>query len=324
MNENKKHLDATDNRIIEMMKADGRRTLDSMAQDLGLSITSVQKRLQSLINNRVISIYATLRIDMDESPVVAVTAMNVDYGHIRLLVDDFSDKAAFGTLARTLGRYDLISTSMFKSLKDLSTHVEQVLPSSQGIKSSETFVCLTIFKGNYGRVNPYLISTDDRDLIALLMKDGRQSNKLIAEKLGISASSVGRRITQLTNSGTIRFTTTRFPEHRHFFAAFITAEKGNLQTNAQALAKQPEVLFLATITGRYDIFATFDFENEDQFIEFLEEKLAKMAGIKDVEALFLMKSLWLYDAIFDKYWVAAHPARKTAAAHGKQKSAPDK
>jgi len=314
MTDKKKILDATDALIVELLRQNGRRTLDSIAEEIGISSTSVQKRLQSMLNAGVLDIYATVRIDMDESPVVAVTAMNVDHANIRSLVDELSKKPAFGTLTRTLGRFDLITTSMFKSLKELSTHVEQVLPSSPGIKSAETFICLSIFKGNYGRINPYLINSEDRDLIALLMKDGRQNNKSIAEKLNISPSSAGRRINQLINSGTIRINTVLYQARKRFFAVlFARAEHEKMADCARALAGHTEVLFLATVTGRYEIFATLEFDSEDQFSEFLEEKLATMDGIKEVEALFMMKSLWLYDSAFDKYWAESHPQGRRAS-----------
>jgi len=254
------HYDA---RIVELLHENGRRTLDSMANELGISISNVNRRMQDLLNNGALEIHATVRVDLDTSPIFAVSAMDVSRKAIPNVIKKISNELTISSIVRTIGRFDLISFAYFKSQKELAEYVEQVLQQADGIKSSKTYICMSIYKGNYRRINPYLLEPADRDLIALLMKDSSQTNQEIARKLNVSPSSISRRITQLVKSDTIRFTTPINDTVNPPFlvALFARVKHKELQAVATVLSKYPEVAFLASITGHYDLCATLWFKN---------------------------------------------------------------
>jgi len=303
-------IDELDAEIIESLRVNGRRTMDALAKELGISVWNVKRRVQALISEGAINIYGAVKLGLPNSPILVVSGMNIDKQHIASVVKDIATDRSVGMILKTLGRYDLITSGHYSTLDMLSRDLEAGLSGTAGVKLRETFVCLSIYKGRHGRMDPYLLDKDDRDIMALLMKDGRQSNQDIAQKLNLSASSVSRRIKQLENTDTLRIKASISTKYHPFTAViFARAASGKLMKAVNTLVKYPEVLMLAHITGRYELFGQVAVESQAHFAEFMERQMAAVEGIQDIEVNLITERIWLYDTLFDKYWAETHPIK---------------
>jgi Lrp/AsnC family transcriptional regulator for asnA, asnC and gidA len=131
-----------------------------------------------------------------------------------------------------------------------------------------------------------LLDKVDFDIIATLRRNARQSNTEIARQLGISEASVRRRIGRLVAEDVVQLTAIPNPQKMGYNAvAFIAMDVPLNQLDAvtEQLAARPEVQFVSTTTGRYDIFIWAMFKSAGDLHNFLRNDLAKIEGIAQTE-----------------------------------------
>lgn len=131
----------------------------------------------------------------------------------------------------------------------------------------------------------------DRRLITELAKDARQDNLELSRKLGISESTVRRRIRRLQDNSLITFTVV--PDVGalgHGVLAIIGLEMdlGSLDQVAQTLSSSPNVHYVAVCTGNHDILFGASFRSHRDLIEFVMNSLGKMPGIRKSETFVIL------------------------------------
>lgn len=98
----------------------------------------------------------------------------------------------------------------------------------------------------------------DRQLIALLQTDARQSTMTLAKRLGLARSTVHERIRRLERDGTIRGYSVRlnrdpFEDYAQAIALLSLAQRQQRMV-VDRLSKLPEVKLCYTISGDCDLF----------------------------------------------------------------------
>ena len=132
----------------------------------------------------------------------------------------------------------------------------------------------------------------DKQLVQLLEKNARQSSKVLAEKLGISAATARRRIGNLAKGNVIRFVAVVDPEKMGFpFAAMLSLdiELEKLDSAIQALNIRPEVRWLCNSTGRSNVVALTQFSSPDELADFTKNEVSKIEGLKHLETSIILK-----------------------------------
>ena len=133
----------------------------------------------------------------------------------------------------------------------------------------------------------------DEQIIRLLTEDGRQDSETLAKKLHLSAATVRRRLKKLMQNDVLRIVAvvdpTKFGLALSAIFAFDVAHN-KLTSVLEALAKRPEIRWVSTTTGRYDIIAQARFASNDQLAEFVEKELTKIKGVRDSETFICLES----------------------------------
>lgn len=96
----------------------------------------------------------------------------------------------------------------------------------------------------------------DRKILAALHLNGRASWTDIAQLLGISTTTVARRAQHLFGAGLVRVAVLPHLEHDgpvHVFLVRLTCAPGSQLRVAGLLARNPDVRYVAIVTGGYDI-----------------------------------------------------------------------
>jgi Lrp/AsnC family transcriptional regulator for asnA, asnC and gidA len=131
----------------------------------------------------------------------------------------------------------------------------------------------------------------DEKLIRLLHKNAWQSSDALAKQLGVSASTVRRRINKLMSSETLRIVGLVNPAKAGYpliVGIDFQVEHAMVDKVAQLLAKQPEIMFLTITTGRFDLLATAIFRSTEELTDFIQKKLPSFQGITHSEtSIFL-------------------------------------
>jgi Lrp/AsnC family transcriptional regulator for asnA, asnC and gidA len=170
----------------------------------------------------------------------------------------------------------------------------------------------------------------DRAIVRLLETDGRLSNMEIARRLGVSESSVRKRIARLMEQHGLRVVAaldgplggSRFggtapwaESHEHATARLVEpgghrasadqdtvarttemlflihAEAGRRLAVADYLAAFPEVQQVALTTGSYDIVVRAVFRSDAAALDFLVQRVEGAEGVRSVQASHVLKNL---------------------------------
>jgi Lrp/AsnC family transcriptional regulator for asnA, asnC and gidA len=126
----------------------------------------------------------------------------------------------------------------------------------------------------------------DENLVRLLAKDARQSNETLAKKLNISAATVRRRLKKLNERDMIRFVAIVDPEDFGFPLAVVIAfdvVQDRLNEVLDALMEYPEIRWISTTTGRFDIISIGRFRSNKDLSDFMTGYLGPLQGINKIE-----------------------------------------
>lgn len=134
----------------------------------------------------------------------------------------------------------------------------------------------------------------DKQLINILSKDARTSNRRIAADLGVTEGTVRGRIRRLQNDGLIAFTAiTSFELADSTKMAFIGAqvEVDRVREIAEKIAEITDINAVMVTMGRFNITAICLFNDLDRLHELASEKVLTIDGVHHVETSIAVKTL---------------------------------
>lgn len=136
----------------------------------------------------------------------------------------------------------------------------------------------------------------DRTLLRLLATDGRMSNKELAERAGIAASTCLTRIRSLRERGVIRgFHADVDPRALgHDLQTMIAVRlhphaRGHLSDFAQSMRRRPEVLDVYFVAGAYDYLLHVATEDTDAVRWFVAEHLNRNRDVAHTETSLIFE-----------------------------------
>jgi DNA-binding Lrp family transcriptional regulator len=122
----------------------------------------------------------------------------------------------------------------------------------------------------------------DRDLVALLQVDARESTANLARKLGVARTTVLARISRLEREGVILGYTVRLRQDAadqgvHAYVGITTQPKSGRDVTRQ-LAKIPELRQLCSVSGEYDYVAQLCAESTSR-LDALLDHIGEIDGV---------------------------------------------
>jgi DNA-binding Lrp family transcriptional regulator len=132
----------------------------------------------------------------------------------------------------------------------------------------------------------------DRAILRLLEEDGRLANLEIARRLGVSESTVRKRINRLVQRDGMRVKASLADDTRLTEMLFlINAEPGCRLAVAERLAGFADVQYVAVTTGGYDVVARAAFRSDADALDFLVRHLESADGVRTVQTGHVLKNL---------------------------------
>ena len=131
----------------------------------------------------------------------------------------------------------------------------------------------------------------DRGLITELAKDARQTSAELSRKLGVSETTIRRRIQHLEKNGTITFTAILDPVKLGYSIIAIIAlevDLASIDKISESLALCPNVRYVSLCTGNHDIFIGTWFHSSGELTQFVKDYLAKVPGIRKSETFVIL------------------------------------
>jgi Lrp/AsnC family transcriptional regulator, regulator for asnA, asnC and gidA len=137
-----------------------------------------------------------------------------------------------------------------------------------------------------------LIDEVDRRIIRILQADGRRPNTEIAKELGVSETTVRKRINRLVSRELINIVAVPTPRAVGMNLSAIigiSVTLPQLTEISQKLKRQPEVRYVGVSTGRYDIIVEAFFLSQRHFLDFISNTLGQMQGITTLETSMIFE-----------------------------------
>ena len=140
------------------------------------------------------------------------------------------------------------------------------------------------------------VQVDDLDLqlIELLSRDARVSNRKVAGELGVTEGTVRGRIKRLQQDGLIAFTAiTSFGMAHKSRLAFISvqAEVERVREVAAAISELPTINAVMITMGEFNILAMCLFDELDQLVETASDRILDIGGVHHVETSIAVKTI---------------------------------
>ena len=132
----------------------------------------------------------------------------------------------------------------------------------------------------------------DREILRFLRIDGRTSNVNIARQLGVTETTVRKRIAALLSDGLVEIVAVPTPKLAGLNVSAIigiSVQLMHLKDVIAALTARPEVRYCGVSTGRYDVMIEAFFVSNEHVMEFVTEVLGSMPGLADVETSLILK-----------------------------------
>lgn len=141
-------LDDVSKRIIEQLQEDGRRSYVTIGKAVGLSEAAVRQRVQRLVESGVMQIVAVtdpLQLGFAREAMVGV---KVD-GDLTRVTEAMAAMDEITYVVATAGGFDVLAEIVCGNDEDLLDLVNGRIRALPGVRSTETFVYLKLFKQHY-------------------------------------------------------------------------------------------------------------------------------------------------------------------------------
>lgn len=152
-------LDNLDQRIIQELEENGRRSNVDLARMLGTAESTVRNRIKDLLKKNILRIAAIPNPYKLGYGFITVMGLQVRMADLHKVGEMLAQKPNIYYLAFVTGRYDLLAIVMCRTPEELSSFIKEHISSISSILRTETFVNLEVIK------NPW---TSMLDVVGLL------------------------------------------------------------------------------------------------------------------------------------------------------------
>ena len=139
-------VDSLDMELISLLEQDAMQTSDTLAEQLSSSPSTIRRRMGELIKRGAIRIVAIPDPKQIGLSLTVIVAFGVSHDKLDSFFKTLGQRKDVKCLFASSGRYDAIALMWFSSTEQLYKFIEKDIPKIDGIKSTETFVCLHVEK----------------------------------------------------------------------------------------------------------------------------------------------------------------------------------
>ena len=146
-------IDALDEKLIKLLVDDARQSSLKLAKQLKVSAATVRRRVRKLIESEVLHIVAAVDPNRIGLPLAALIAFDVTHEKLGEVMEMLANRPEVKWVSTSTGRYDILALVRLGSTDELSDLMQKELAQMEGLRDSETFVCLHVAKGRYVPTN---------------------------------------------------------------------------------------------------------------------------------------------------------------------------
>lgn len=298
-------LDSLDLGLIRELEFDARQGYPALAKKLDSTSATVHRRLQRLLNERIIMVAAMPDPVALGYGTVAALAINATPGTVDSVADELSHYRNVNFVTLMTGRYDILAWAFFQGRGDLFDFMKDSLGNVQYLQDVEIMTVLKTIKGKYTYFQserdfpqertsePPKLDKMSLDLIRELEHDGRQAITLLASKLGMTRSVTRRKLQALFEQNILRVVSVvdrRYLGYTLRASILTKVHPGRISDVANELASRERVQRVTVTTGRFNLIASVVFKDPEEMSDFLRNDLGRIPGVMRYETMINIKN----------------------------------
>ncbi len=141
--------DALDRKILALLQGDGRLPNAEIARATGVSVPTVRKRIERMVENGVVQIVGLLDPAATGYPINVMIGVNVVAGDLREVGRAFAALSQVCWVGYCTGRHNLLVEAVFRGSDELLDFLGGPLAPGGNILATEVFTILGSEKFNY-------------------------------------------------------------------------------------------------------------------------------------------------------------------------------
>ncbi|MFC1897667.1 Lrp/AsnC family transcriptional regulator [Chloroflexota bacterium] len=143
--------DLLNSQLLSLLEEDATQTSEKLAKQLHVSSSTIRRRMERLIQEGTLHIVAIPEPKNIGCNMIAVIAFQVQHEFLSSVLNSLKNRKNVKCLYATSGRYDVIALMWFSSTEELYEFREEDITQMDGVKDSETFVCMRCVKTCWGK-----------------------------------------------------------------------------------------------------------------------------------------------------------------------------
>ena len=288
--------------LLREMALDATQTTTDLAKKLGRSRSTVQNRLQELLDRKIIRIVPVHNPVAAGNKMVVLIGLKVLPNQVRVIADEVASLPEVHNVIIFAGRYDIVMGAVFSDTDKLSDFLMNRLGTIQGVTAIETMVTLKMVKASFTFMTADELPTADisipgmdaLDLMIIreLQSDPQQPQADIAKKVEASETTVRRRLKRLLDERIIRIVAIADPRALGYNIRAmigIKTKPGMVDAVAEKLASYANVHYALLTTGTYDLVAWVFFRDTEELYNFIRNRLGAIEGLAGYESMLTLK-----------------------------------
>lgn len=277
--------------IIALLEKDGRASAAEIGTKIGLSPSTVSRRIDKLLKNKIISIFPVPNPFKIGNKAKAFITLSVDPSRLYNVCAVFADNLHVNLIHTNFGSSNLLMIINYPSWETLHDFVYSEVAIMSEVRRLNVYFVKNTYKRYYdfdGRGAEYISLTDeDVGLIKALSHDGRASYEQIARLLGTSSATVYRRLASLVQNDIIKVKASVNLSVLGFSSnAYLTlnVDADRRESISRFLAELKEVYIVMTMVNGFDILVGIHANTPENLHALIQEKISLLEGVLDVDA----------------------------------------
>jgi DNA-binding Lrp family transcriptional regulator len=279
-------------KLISELCHNGRLSNDKLAKKLGINVLTVARRIRRLVDEGVITIRALPNPTKMGYETGAFVGLGVDLRKINSVCAQLMENPDVNLLTTCFGRFDIIFIAYSRNMETMQYFIREELSKIRGINHIEPYFILGSerrdqFITDASRIEKKVsLDNIDQQLIIELIRNGRPKYSDLAKKLGVSTSTVSRRIAFLIKEDVIWLRAIPNYDKLDYAAnAFVVlrVELGKADKICERLSSYPEIHLVSRLMNGYDILFGIDSANPATLHNFIITRIADIDGVLSSE-----------------------------------------
>lgn len=300
-------LDELDLMLIDKLEDDARKSYMDLATELSTSRATVRRKIQRLLKEGAIELYTLVSPIALGYRIAASFGINTSPGKADIVGDQLASLEDVRNVVLATGRYDIFIWTVFPDNEHMLHFLSQRLGKVSGVVNIETFLTIRNIRHYWQNgwkiamqddTSPgqqhkrYAIGETDSLILRELELDPRATTVAIGRKLGISQSSVHKRLQLLLDKKIVRFRGIADQSALGYnirALIFVKVNPSEVYTVAEHVLTLPAIRSASITTGSFLLCLWGRFRDSDDLHAFLTGELGVIPGVLSHETSIITK-----------------------------------